>query len=436
MYSKIEYRKKNLKPILQPIFLVIKSSRVFSSLESKNYRRFFVGQSISLIGSWMQSIAMSWLVYRLTGSKFLLGFVGFTSQIPSFVLSPFAGVVTDRFNRRNIMLYAQISFTIQALIFGFLSLSDLVQIWHIIALSILYGFIAAFDAPSRQSLVVDLIDNPKNLGNAIALNSAMFNGARLIGPAIAGITIALVGEGICFLINALSYVAIIIALSKIRITRRSEMSGTGSLGAQFYEGFKYTFGFKPIRVMLILLAVISLFGIPFLTLMPAYASETLHGGSHTYGFLMSATGAGALTAAIFLASRKDANGLGKIISQTTFFISISLFAFSFNKSIGFSLPIGFAAGFCTIATIASANTMIQSLAEEDKRGRVMSFYAMALMGMTPFGSLISGTIASAIGLSLTFAICGFITFLIWIWFFTLWPRMQSNVLQILEQRQS
>jgi len=399
----------------------IKSSKILASLESKNYRHFFLGQSISLIGSWMQSIALSWLIYRLTGSKFLLGFVGFTSQIPSFVISPFAGVMTDRYSRQKIMLWTQILFMLQALFLGFLSLTGLIEIWQIVALSLMFGIISAFDAPARQSLVIDLIDNPANLGNAIALNSAMFNGARLIGPAIAGMVIAIVGEGICFLFNALSYISIIIALNKIIIVKRHKSPNSVSLRKQFSEGFNYTFGIRQIRILLTLLAVISLLGIPFITLMPAYASESLKGGSHTYGFLMSTTGAGALLGAIYLASRKTVKGLEKIITLTSLSLGISIIGLSISTNLILSMAIGFISGFSMIATIASINTLIQTLAEEDMRGRVMSFYAMSLMGITPIGSLLAGTIASVLNLSWTLVIAGISTILIGLWFTFKWP---------------
>jgi len=403
---------------------IIKSSQIFSSLESKNYRLYFTGQSVSLIGSWMQSIAMGWLVYRLTGSKFLLGFIGFTSQIPAFILSPIAGVLTDRFNRHKIMLLTQVAFMIQALLFGFLVLFGFIQIWHVIVLSLVFGLISAFDAPARQSMVIDLIDRPDNLGNAIALNSAMFNGARLFGPAIAGVIIAIVGEGICFLINAVSYIAIIVALSKIKVPAKVKKEPIYNINQELTEGFKYTFGFKPIRILLILLAVLSLIGLPFATLMPAYASETLKGSSHTYGFLMSASGAGAFLGAILLASRKSVLGLGKIIAVSSISFGLSLLGMSFVSHFWVSLVVVFLAGFCMITSIASINTLVQTLADEDKRGRVMSFYAMALMGMNPIGNLLAGTIASGIGISYTLLISGVITILIGVWFTIVRPTLR------------
>jgi MFS family permease len=386
---------------------------------------YFIGQGISLIGTWMQSIAMGWLVYRLTGSVFLLGVIGFTSQIPSFILSPFAGVLTDRFNRHRIMVLTQVLFMIQATILSVLVLTNVVETWHIIALSLFFGFITAFDAPARQSLVIDLIDNPEHLSNAIALNSATFNGARLIGPAIAGILIAMVGEGFCFLINALSYIAVITSLLKMQLNLTIKTKTTENIGKELKAGWQYTFGFPPIRMLLILLAIISLVGLPYVTLMPAYAREILKGGSHTLGFLMSASGAGALIAALYLASRQTVLGLGKIISLNTFVFGFGLIGASFSSVLWLSLINMFFIGACMIASIASVNTLIQTLADEDKRGRVMSFYAMALLGISPIGNLCAGSIANAIGVSHTLLWGGVITVLLGVWFEIVRPSLRK-----------
>jgi MFS family permease len=368
----------------------------------------------------MQNVAMGWLIYRLTGSTFLLGFIGFTNQIPSFILSPVAGVIIDRQNRQRIMRLTQIFFMIQAALISILVLTDLIQIWQIILLSLVFGFISAFDAPARQSLVIDLIDNPKNPGNAIALNSAMYNGARLIGPAIAGIVIAIVGGGVCFSINALSYTAIILALYKVNISKKTQQRPKESVRKEFTEGFNYTFGNRPIRTLILLLAIFSLFGTPFITLMPAFAAEVLKGGSHIYGFIMSATGAGAFLGAFYLASQKNIDGLGRIISRTAILFGLSLFGFSFAHNLWISMIIGFVAGLSMISAIASANTLIQTITEESKRGRVMSFYAMALMGMNPIGNLIAGSVASGIGISNTIMLSGIITLMVGIWFAFYW----------------
>jgi MFS family permease len=386
-----------------------RNAKIFSSLRSKNYRLYFAGQSISLIGTWMQNVALSWLVYRLTGSVFLLGLVGFMSQIPMFILAPITGVLTDRFDRLRIMTLAQICFMLQALAMTLLVLFNLIAVWHIIALSLVFGIISAFDAPARQSLVIDLIDRREDLGNAIALNSAIFNGARLIGPAIAGITIAIVGEGICFLINTLSFVAVIFALLKIRVPVRKIVTQETKLKKVFKDGFSYTFKTIPIRMLLIQLALLSLVALPFIILLPAYAKEILHGSSDTLGYLMSSLGAGALTGAIYMASRKSVIGLGRIISLYTSLLGLMIVLASFSRNTYFSLILFYFGGLSMILTIAAINTMIQTIADEDKRGRVMSFYAMALMGTTPIGNLMAGTIASGIGIPYTLLAGGVIT---------------------------
>jgi len=390
--------------------------QVFASLQSPNYRLFFTGQGISLIGTWMQYVALSWLVYRLTGSVFLLGLIAFCNEIPNFILGPFTGVLSDRFNRHRLMIAAQFLFLLQALAMGLLVLTGLIAVWHIFLLSILFGMISAFEAPSRQALVVDLIDRPEDLGNAIALNSALFNGARLVGPAIAGVTIAIVGEGICFLINALSFFAVILALMRMQMPVRDKVSHHLNLRKSFSEGFQYTARHIPIRTLLTMLAAISLAGLPFMVLLPPYAKEVLHGGSEILGFLMSSLGAGALLGALYLAGRKTILGLGRLISMNSFLLSISVIAASFSTILWFSLICMFLAGVAMIMVVAAINTLLHTLVDEDKRGRVMSFYAMSLMGTVPIGNLIAGTIASGIGIPYTFLAAGLTTGLAAAWF--------------------
>lgn len=400
--------------ILSSSYMTLKD--IFSSLQSRNYRLYFTGQGISLIGTWMQNIALSWLVYRLTGSVFLLGLIGFTTQIPTFILSPFTGVLTDKYNRLRIMILAQVFFMIHAAIMTILVLFNMIEVWHIIVLSLLFGVISAFDAPARQSLVIDLIDKKEDLGNAIALNSAIFNGARLIGPAIAGITIAAVGEGICFLLNTLSFVAVIAALVQIRIPFKLPIVNTDNFIKSMKDGFNYTFQSMPIRTMILLLAILSLAGFPFIVLLPAYAKEILGGGAGALGFLMSALGGGALTGAIYMASRKSVLGISKIISLNTCLLGVTIVLFSFSSNTTFSLLILFAAGLSMILSLAALNTLLQTIAEEEMRGRVMSFYAMALMGTQPIGSLLAGSTASGIGIPHTLLIGGLITVAAGVWF--------------------
>ena len=382
---------------------------IFSSLHSRNYRLYFAGQGVSLIGTWMGNVALSWLIYRLTGSVFLLGLVGFTNNIPMFILSPVSGVLTDRYNRQKIMIIAQVFFLLHSLTMALLVLFNLIQVWHIITLSVIFGIISAADAQARHALVIDLIEKPEQLGNAIALNSAIFNAARLVGPAIAGITIAIVGEGICFLLNAASFMAVIGALMKIHIKAKPKVIKPTNLKESFAEGLKYTFHSMPIRTLLLLLAVMSLTGFPFIVLLPAYAKEILHGGADTLGFLMSALGAGALLGALYMAGCKSVLGLGSIISVDIVLLGLAIIVASFSNHTGFSLVMLFFGGLSMILSIASINTMIQTLADEDKRGRVMSFYSVALMGTLPIGNLLAGAVASGIGIPCTMLVGGIIT---------------------------
>jgi MFS family permease len=395
---------------------ILTLSTIFASLQSRNYRLYFIGQGISLIGTWMQNIALSWLVYRLTGSVFLLGLVAFTSQIPTFILAPFTGVLSDKYNRLKIMTAAQVFFMLQSLTMTILVLTNVVEVWHIIALSVVFGVISAFDAPSRQSLVVDLIDNPGNLGNAIALNSALFNAARLIGPAIAGLTIAAVGEGFSFLLNTISFIAVIVALLMVRVPQKPKPQTHIHFRKSFSEGFQYTFGMMPLRTLIIILAILSLFGFPFIVLLPAYAKEILLGGSETLGFLMSGLGAGAFTGAMYMAARNTVRGLGKIITVNVIFMGISVILAAFSEHTGFSLLVLFFGGLSMILSLAAINTLIQTLADEDKRGRVMSFYAMALMGTMPIGNLLAGSMASGIGIRNTMILGGAVTMISAFWF--------------------
>lgn len=376
------------------------------SFESRNYRWYFAGQSFSLIGTWMQNIAMSWLVYRLTGSVFLLGVVGFANQIPSFFFSPFAGVITDKYNRKKIMIWAQTLFMLQAALLGILTLTGVIEVWHIITLSVAFGFITVFDTPARQSMVVDLVKDRKNMGNAIALNSAMFNGARLIGPGIAGVVIAYTGEGICFLINATSFLLIIIALFQISIKHTPKEKSGSELWTDLKDGYKYTFGKPSIRLLIFVLSAVSLMGLPFFVLLPAYAREILGGDSKTLGFLMSSAGVGALSAALFLASRSGVKGLISIISLTLFVFGTGIVGLALIKSNIMAYAFMLFCGFGMVASIAGINTLIQFSVSDEMRGRVLSFYAIALMGMNPVGSFLAGSAASSIGLKFTLLISG------------------------------
>jgi MFS family permease len=379
---------------------------IFRSLSHRNYRLFFGGQGLSLVGTWMQQIAVSWLVYRLTHSALMLGVVGFSSRIPTFVLAPAAGVLVDRWNRHRTLVITQVLSLLQALVLAILVLTGTVLVWQIICLTLILGIINAFDVPVRQSFVVDMIGKKQDLGNAIALNSSMVNGARLVGPSLAGILIAAVGEGICFAVNAASFLAVIVSLLAMTdVPKRPKPPHTDFLRG-LKEGFSYAFGFAPIRHLLLLLALTSLMGMSYMVLMPVFAREILHGGAHTYGFLMGATGVGALAGALFLASRKTVLGLGRIIATASGIFGAGLVGLSFTRMFPVSLVLMMIIGFGMMVQMASTNTVIQTIVEEDKRGRVMSFYAMAFMGMTPFGSLLAGGLASSIGVPYTVVIGG------------------------------
>lgn len=379
---------------------------IFRSLQYRNYRLFFGGQSISLVGTWIQRIAMPWLVYDISHSVVLLGIVGFASQIPTFVLASFAGVIVDRSNRYHILIATQVLAMLQALALASLFFVDVLQVWHIIVLSIILGFVNAFDVPARQSFLVEMVEKKEDLGNAIALNSSMVNGARLLGPSIAGVLIAVAGEGTCFLINGLSYIVVIVSLLQMKIVPKPRMKKTTKVIHELREGFKYTFGYIPIKSIILLLAVISLMGMSYSVLMPVFAREILHGNSHTFGFLMGGSGLGALTGALYLASRRNAAGLEKLIPISAIFFGLGLIALSFSRAFWLSLAMMIATGLGMMLVMASSNTVIQTIVDDNKRGRVMSFYAMAFMGTAPFGSLLSGGMAKIIGTPLTFAFGG------------------------------
>lgn len=379
---------------------------MFRALHYRNYRLFFVGQGISLIGTWMQQIALSWLVYRLTDSVFLLGAVTFSSQIPSFILGPFAGVIADRFERRKVLLVTQGLSMLQASTLAVLVLAGTIQVWQVLALSALLGTINAFDMATRQAFVVQMVDQREDLSNAIALNSSMFNMARLVGPSIAGVLIAAVGEGMCILINAVSYIAVISSLLLMRLKPFERVVTDRKVWQSLQEGFVYAYNFAPIRALIFIVGLISLFGMPFSVLLPVFARDILHGGANTLGFLMGASGVGALAGALFLAQRKSVVGLGKVIIFTMLLFAVALIAFSFSDILVVSLLLMLFTGFGMIVTMASCNTLLQTLVDDDKRGRVMSLYSTAFMGMAPIGSMLAGSVAELVGVSYTLAGCG------------------------------
>ncbi|CAN5555333.1 MFS transporter [soil metagenome] len=408
---------------------------MFRALKHRNYQLFFSGQSISMIGTWMTRIATSWLVYKLTGSALLLGVVGFSGQIPSFVMAPFAGVLVDRWNRHRILVVTQVLAMVQSVALAVLALTGYIKIWHVVALSVFQGVINAFDMPARQSFLVEMVTDRADLPNAIALNSSLVNAARLIGPSIGGVIIAIVGEGWCFAIDGVSYIAVIVSLLAMKlITRQPKEAKTTNILEQFREGFRYVTGSPPISKILLLLAFVSLVGMPYTVLMPIFANEILNGGPYTLGFLMASSGVGALSGAIFLASRRTVVGLGRYIPRMAALFGVGLVAFSFSRMIWLSMLLMVAMGLGFMAQMAVSNTIIQTIVEEDKRGRVMSFYTMAFMGTIPFGSLLAGILADRIGAPNTLLIGGIGCVIGAVWFQRALPRLRDFVHPIYIQK--
>ncbi|MBP9854506.1 MAG: MFS transporter [Candidatus Omnitrophica bacterium] len=401
---------------------------MFRALNHRNYRLFFYGQSISLVGTWMERTALSWLVYRLTDSALLLGVVGFSGQIATVVLAPFAGVIADRHHRHRLLLITQVVAMGQAFIIAFLVLTGSIQVWQIIALSIGLGFINAFDIPVRQSFTSEMIDNPDDLGNAIALNSSVVNGARLIGPSIAGFLIATVGEGICFLLNAFSFLGVIISLLKMRVPKRKlESRSKTKVWHELKEGFHYTFGSFPIRTILLLLSFVSLIAGGVQILMPVFARDIFHGGAKMLGLLMGSTGLGSLFGAMYLARRKNSLGLGKVIVTACCLFGVGMIGFVVSPSLWFSLVMLVLCGFGMIVQMASCNIVLQNMVEENKRGRVMSFYLMSFMGMASFGSLLGGSLAHHMRVTPLFIIGGICLILVGGLFALQLPRLRELV---------
>jgi MFS family permease len=378
----------------------------FRALRHRNYKLYFTGQGISLTGTWMQQMAISWLTYRITNSVFMLGLVGFLGQIPSLFFMPFAGVFADRYSRHRILIITQALEMAQAFVLAALIMSGVVSIWHIIILTVFLGIVIAFDAPARHAFVVEMVSEKKDLSNAIALNSLVFNAARLIGPSIAGILVALMGEGMCFLINGVSYIAVIFALLNMSITPRMIKEKNKPIIQGLKEGISYTLNNPTIKAIMLITALISLVGMSYVVLMPVFAKDVLGGDSGTLGYLMGASGLGALLGALYLASRKSIKGLGRVSFFTANIFGIGIIAFSFSRVLWLSMLILVFTGFGMMAQMASNNTVLQTIVHDDKRGRVMSIFMVAFMGVVPFGSLLAGSMAHAFGAPHTLFILG------------------------------
>lgn len=376
------------------------------ALRRRNYRLYFIGHGASLIGTWMQSVAFSWLVYEMTGSAFLLGVVGFASQIPSLLLSPIGGAYADRLDRRKLLIATQSLAMLQAFALAALVLTDVVRIWHVIALTAFSGLIFGFDAPTRQSFVVEMTETKDDLANAIALNSSLFNGARLIGPSIGGLIIAAAGTGMCFLLNGISFIAVIASLLAMRIAPRKKPDEIRPIWSGIAEGFTYAAGFKPIANILLLIALFALVGMPYAVLLPIFAGPILHSGATGLGILMASAGLGAFCGAISLARRRTVVGLERRMAIAGCAFGAGLIAFSLSHTLWLSSAILVICGFGMMNVMVSGNTIIQTIVDEDKRGRVMSLFTMAFMGPAPFGSLLAGALAQHIGPPITVALGG------------------------------
>jgi MFS family permease len=400
-------------------------SHAYRALRHRNFRLFFAGQSISLVGTWMTRVATAWLVYRLTKSAVLLGTVSFAGQIPTFLLAPLAGVLVDRWNRRTVLVWTQVLAMVQSLLLAWLTLTNRVTIAEILTLSIFQGCINAFDMPGRQSFMLEMVENRDDLSNAIAINSSMVNLARLIGPSLAGMLIAVSSEGWCFLIDGVSYIAVVASLLMMRLKSPSAQAlaaaarrAKESMLTQLQEGWDFVRGHAPIRTILLLFGVVSLMGWPFTVLMPIFAAQVLKGGPHTLGFLMGALGVGSLVSAVSLVLRKSVRGLLKMIPIAAASFGAGLVLFGFSNVLWLSMVLLLLVGFGMMQGLTSSNTIIQTIVPEDKRGRVMSYYTVAFVGMAPFGSLMAGWLAHAIGAQRTVEISGVFCMLGATWFWT------------------
>jgi MFS family permease len=409
-------------------------AHAYRALRHRNFRLFFAGQSVSLIGTWMTRVATAWLVYRLTKSAVLLGTVSFAGQIPTFLLAPLAGVLVDRWNRRTVLVWTQALAMIQSLALAFLTLTHRITIAEVLALSAFQGCINAFDMPGRQSFMLEMVESRDDLQNAIAINSSMVNLARLVGPSLAGMLIAVTSEGWCFFIDGISYIGVIVSLLAMRVpSRQAAAKARDSMLVQLKEGWDYVRGFAPIRNILLLFALVSLMGIPFVVLMPIFAAQVLKGGPHTLGFLMGAMGVGSLGSALSLVLRKSVRGLLKMIPIAAAVFGLGLILFGLSHQLWLSMLLLLLVGFGMMQGLTASNTIIQTIVPEDKRGRVMSYYTVAFVGMSPFGSLLAGALATAIGAPWTVMLSGVCCILGAAWFLTRMKGIRKVMRPIYEQ---
>ncbi len=426
-------KKRAVSPVL-PKTLGSGMSHAWRALRHRNFQLFFIGQSISVIGTWMTRLATSWLVYRLTHSALLLGIVTFAGQIISFALGPFAGVWVERLNRRKLLVWTQGAAAVQSLAMAALTLAHVITLWEVIALAALQGLIDAFDMPGRQSFLVQMVDDRNDLSNAIAINSSMANGARLIGPAIAGLIIGAFGEGWCFLIDGISYFAVIASLLMMRIKPQEVHRGATSMFEQMREGWDYVRSVSPIRIILLLFALVSLMGYPYAVLLPLFAGQVLHGGAYTLGWLTTASGVGALVSGLSLAARKSVFGLTRMIQIAVAMLGVALILFGLSHVVWLSLVLMVFVGFGLMQGASVSNMIVQSLVSEDKRARVMSYYTMAFFGAAPFGSLLAGALAHKIGAPHTVMLTGAVCILGSLWFTIELPKVKAGMRPIYQEQ--
>ncbi|MEK6407407.1 MAG: MFS transporter [Acidobacteriota bacterium] len=400
------------------------------ALRHRNYRIYYFGMLVSFTGTWMQSVAQSWLIYRLTGSAWLLGLVGFAGQVPVFLLAPLGGVMADRHSRHRIVIITQTLAMLQAFALAALTIGGLVTVQAVFALAILLGVVNAFDLPTRQSFMVELVGR-EDLMNAIALNSSMIQASRVLGPALAGLLVGWLGEGPCFLINGISYLAVIGGLFAIRVRRERAGPAPGSAFSHLKEGFDYVLHTSPVRALLLLVAFVSIFGLPYIVLMPIFASEVLKGGPRALGVLLGAAGAGALAGALTLAARRHVEGLGRVVALSVAALGSMLILFSLSRNLIISAVLLVPAGFALILQMSASNTLVQTMAPDGMRGRLMSFYSMSLMGMAPFGSLLAGAVAARIGAPATVAGGGALCIVASLFFWSRLPHLRREAVRVL-----
>ncbi len=408
-----------------------RAATAFRALQHRNFRLFFSGQLISLVGTWIQMVAQYWLVYRLTGSTLLLGTLGFVSQIPIFLLSPIGGHVADRYPRQRIVIATQASAMVLALTLAALVLTHHIHVWELFLLETMLGIVNAFDIPARQSFLIEMVGR-EDLLNAIALNSMMFNGARVAGPAVAAILVALIGEGWCFFANGVSYIAVIVGLVMMHVNGSVRIEESASALEKMKEGFRFVKHTRPILALLLLVGLLSLVAMPFTVLMPVFADHILHGGVSAYGMLMGAVGVGAVIGALLIAVRQGVQGLGKVVASAAIIMGVSLILFSVSRFLWLSMVILIGVGVGMMLQATSTNTLIQAMVPDQLRGRVMAVYSMMFMGMAPIGSFFAGVVAARFGAPVTVFIAGVAGVTGGVIFLRKWPSLRAGARELVE----